>query len=66
MSKKRNSREKDAQVETLEERVARGIREGWIRPPKKELSLEELQRLPCLDIDPDTAAWIVRDLIENR
>lgn len=64
MAKKRNT--EATPVETLEERVARGIREGWIRAPIAELSLEELQRLPRLDIDPEVAAAIVRDLIENR
>jgi len=66
MAKKRSTEEKRAPVETLEERVARGIREGWIRAPIHELTLEELQNLPRLDIDPEVAAAIVRDLIENR
>ena len=60
---------KDEQVlpqETLEERVARGIREGWIRPPRAPFNFEEWNKLPNPDIDPETAAWIIRDLIENR
>ncbi|HWM95130.1 MAG TPA: hypothetical protein VN493_30520 [Thermoanaerobaculia bacterium] len=66
MPKKKNKEEKDPPVETLEERVARGIREGWIRPAKAQFNWEEWERLPKPDIDPETAAWIIRDLIENR
>ena len=66
MTKKRSAEEKSAPVETLEERVARGIREGWIRAPVRELTLEELQNLPRPDINPEVAAEILRDLIENR
>lgn len=64
MAKKRGA--KATPVESLEERVARGIREGRIRPPKAPFNLEEWQKLPKPDIDPETAAWIIRDLIENR
>ena len=53
-------------AETLEERVARGIREGRFRAPIRELTLEELQNLPRMNIDPEVAAEILRDLIENR
>ena len=52
--------------ETLEERVARGIREGWIRPARAPFNWEEWEKLPKPDIDPQVAASIVRDLIENR
>jgi hypothetical protein len=66
MAKKRSTEEKSVPVETLEERVARGIREGWIRAPIRELTLEELQNLPRPNIRPEVAAEILRDLIENR
>ena len=42
------------------------IREGRLRPGKGPLTLEEWKKLPKLDVDPETAAWIIRDLIENR
>lgn len=64
MAKKRNT--EATPVESLEERVARGIREGWIRAPIRELTLEELQNLPRPDIRPEVAAEILRDLIANR
>ena len=66
MAKKRKKEEQERRKETLEERVARGVREGWIRPPKAPFNLEEWNKLPNPDIDPETAAWIIRDLIENR
>jgi len=66
MAKKRSAEEKNAPAETLEERVARGIREGWIRAPIRELTLEELQNLPRPNISPEVAAEILRDLIQNR
>ncbi|MFL6199791.1 MAG: hypothetical protein ACJ76J_11475 [Thermoanaerobaculia bacterium] len=66
MAKKKSSEEKAKLVETLEERVARGIREGRFRAPIHELTLEELQNLPRMNIDPEVAAEILRDLIENR
>jgi hypothetical protein len=66
MAKKRMKDAQDLPRETLEERFARGVREGWIRPPRAPFNLEEWEKLPKPDIDPETAAWIIRDLIENR
>jgi len=66
MANKGKKEENDQPLETLEERVARGIREGRIRPAKAPFNMEEWEKLPKPDIDPETAAWIIRDLIENR
>ncbi len=66
MAKKKTKEEQGLPRETIEERVARGIREGWIRPAKAPFSWEEWDKLPKPDMDPDVAAMIVRDLIENR
>ena len=66
MAKKRGIEERAEPVETQEERIARGIREGRFRAPIRELTLEELQNLPRMNIDPAVAAEILRDLIENR
>lgn len=66
MAKRGSGEKKGEPAETLDERVARGIREGWIRAPIRELTLEELQNLPRLDISPEVAAEILRDLIDNR
>lgn len=64
MAKKQEEQAKP--VETLEQRVARGIREGRYRAPVRELTLQELQNLPRMNIDPEVAAEILRDLIQNR
>jgi hypothetical protein len=67
MAKKRNAEEKSAPVETLEERVARGIREGRFRAPKKEsFDWEEWRKLSRPEIDPDVAESILKDLIGGR
>lgn len=42
------------------------IREGRLRPAKAPFDMEAWRKLPKPDIDPETAAWIIRDLIENR
>jgi ribosomal protein S25 len=63
MAKKTGPEEK---AKTLEEHVAQRIREGRFRAPIRELTLEELQNLPRMNIDPEVAAEILRDLIENR
>lgn len=52
--------------EEWEERRAHLIREGRLRPARRAFDWEEWQKLPKPDIDPETAAWIIRDLIENR
>lgn len=67
MAKKRSAEDKTKPVETLEERVARGIREGRFRAPKKEnFDWEEWRRLPRPEIDPDVAESILKDLVEGR
>ncbi|HEX5716247.1 MAG TPA: hypothetical protein VF179_08815 [Thermoanaerobaculia bacterium] len=66
MAKKGSVEGRAEPVETLEERVARKIREGKYRAPIRELTLEELQNLPRPNINPEVAAEILRDLIENR
>jgi hypothetical protein len=65
MAKKRNT--EATPVETLEERVARGIREGRFRAPKKEnFDWEEWRKLPRPEIDPDVAKSILNDLVGGR
>jgi len=67
MAKKRSTEEKSASAETLEERVARGIREGRFRAPQKEnFDWEEWRKLPRPEIDPDVAESILNDLIGGR
>jgi len=66
MAKKEMKEGQEPPRETLEERVARGIREGWIRPAKAPFNWDEWEKMPRPDIDPEVAALIVRDLIENR
>lgn len=58
---------KSEPVETLEERVARKIREGRYRAPKKEsFDWEEWRKLPRPEIDPSVAEAILNDLIGGR
>ena len=53
--------------ETLEERVARGIREGRLRAPQKDhFDWDEWRRLPRPEIDPDIAKLILSDLVAGR
>ena len=66
MAKKGTGEEQYPSKETLEERVARGIREGWIRPARAPFNWEEWDKMPKPEMDPEVAAMIVRDLIENR
>lgn len=63
MPKKRNL---ERTTEEREEWRAHLIREGRLRPGKGPLTVEEWKKLPKLDVDAETAAWIIRDLIENR
>jgi hypothetical protein len=69
MSRKGNIERKSSSPRTSEEWEewrAHLIREGRLRPGKGPLTLEEWKKLPKLDVDPETAAWIIRDLVENR
>lgn len=54
-------------VESLEERVARGIREGRLRAPKKEnFNWDEYRKLPRPEMDPEVAKMILADLVAGR
>jgi hypothetical protein len=67
MAKKRSVEDKGKPVETLEERVARGIREGRFRAPEREnFDWEEWRKLPRPEIDPDVAESILKDLVGGR
>jgi hypothetical protein len=57
----------DTPKETLEERVARGIREGRLRAPKNDhFDWEEWRKLPRPEIDPEVSKLILDDLIAGR
>lgn len=67
MAKKGMKEEQALPRETIEERVARGIREGRFRAPKKEnFDWEEWRKLPRPEIDPEVAKSILNDLVGGR